>query len=480
MKRVTLLLVGLLMTLSVSAQKLKDVVIEGNAPFAKGKEVRLLVFDDLLTYTTQVAAKATISKNGDFKLHYKTYETTLAQLAIMNAKAEFFIEPEKEYHLDIEANDAIFQLVSPEEYGVFLKVTPHPIDSTELNYRINFFSNFFENVTTAYHPYFTYLKNKNKYDTLTSIIKGHFDIQYNPTNFYKSYIYYTFASLEQSMYEKSPEYIYRQYLDNEYILYNNPAYMDFFNTFYDNYLYNSRRISKTILTENINETPNYLNLFNEVGKDPVLQNERIRELVIIKNLGQFHASQDFSKANIIKLLDYIFENTHFPEHKKIIENLKKRLVKFKSGEEIKRVALKEVSGADFKLGKPSKKWTYVQFFNSQCEDCIREMMILKELQEKFNDSLQIVSVSLDMNFNDFSNFRQSYDSKLFGWQFVHFNDQYEWLDELHLLSLPEYILLSPDGRLYDRYPVLPNKGAVMFFKQKFTAVEIEEDPLKRR
>ncbi|MBO4232544.1 MAG: DUF4369 domain-containing protein, partial [Bacteroidales bacterium] len=131
MKRVTLLLVGLLMTLSVSAQKLKDVVIEGNAPpFAKGKEVRLLVFDDLLSYTTQVAAKATISKNGDFKLHYKTYETTLAQLAIMNAKAEFFIEPEKEYHLDIEADEAMFQLVSPEEYGISLKVTPHPIDST--------------------------------------------------------------------------------------------------------------------------------------------------------------------------------------------------------------------------------------------------------------------------------------------------------------------------------------------------------------
>ena len=255
--------------------------------------------------------------------------------------------------------------------------------------------------------------------------------------------------------------------------------MDFFNTFYDNYLYNSRRISKKILTENINETPNYLNLFNEVGKDPVLQNERIRELVIIKNLGQFHASQDFSKANIIKLLDYIFENTHFPEHKKIIENLKNKLVKSASGVELKKVALKEVSGADFNLGKPSKKWTYVQFFNSQCEDCIREMAILKELQEKFSDSLQIVSVSVDMNFNDFSHFRQSYDNKLFDWQFVHFNDQYEWLDELHLLSLPEYILLSPDGKLYDRYPALPDKGAVMFFKQKFTPVEIEEEPLKR-
>ena len=479
MNKATLLLACLMMTISLSAQKLKDAVIEGNAPFAKGKEIRLLVFDDLLTYTTTVVARETIDKNGKFKLQYKTYETKMAQIAIMTAKAEFCIEPEKEYHLDIDADEATLQLVSPEEYGAFLQVTPQNTDTTELNYRINRFSNFFENIIAEYHPYFTYLKNKEKFDTMTTIINSHFDIHYAPTDFYSSWLYYTYASLEFSMYEKNHDDIYHKYLDNEYILYNNPCYMDFFNTFYDNYLYISRRISKSVLSENINDKPDYPTLFNEVGKDPLLQNERIRELVIIKNLWQFAGKPaDFNKGNIISLLDYISAHTHFPEHKKIIENIKNRISRFNKGKDIK-VTLKEVSGADFKFGKPSKRWTYVQFFNSQCEECIREMMILKTIQEKFKDSLQIVSISTDYNFNDFSNFRQRYDKKMFDWQFVHINGQYEWLEGLQLFSLPEYILLSPDGKLYERHTALPEKGAIMYFRQKFTPEDIEDSPLER-
>ena len=110
-------------------------------------------------------------------------------------------------------------------------------------------------------------------------------------------------------------------MDNEYILYDNPAYMTFFHSFYDNYLYTSSRISKDILTKYINENPDYLGIFNEVGKDPFLVNERIRELVIIKNLGEFYEDHQFNKKNILQLLNYIKKNSRFPEHKDIVEHV---------------------------------------------------------------------------------------------------------------------------------------------------------------
>ena len=480
MKKLAFSFFALFLLMTLSAQKLKDVVIEGDASFAKGKEIRLIVFDDLLNYSKKTVATERIGKDGKFKLRYAANETTLVQIAIMTAKAEFFIEPEKSYNLTIDANTEIFQLTSPEEYGYFLDVTTNQPDTNELNYKISRFSIFFENITNAYHPYLTYIKNYAKFDTLTSILFNYFDIKYNPTDFYQSYMYYTYGSLESSVFEKSSDSMYKKYFDNEYILYNNPAYMDFFNMFYDNYLYNSRKISKKVLSECINDSPDYLKLFNASGKDPVLQNERIRELVIIKNLGQFYSRQDFDKVNLIALLDYIYKNTHFPEHKKLVADTKLKLVKDAGKNNANNVVLKEVSGADYKFGKPSGKWTYVQFFNSKCEDCIREMLILKELQNKFGDSLQIVSVSVDINFNDFSQFRQSYNNKMFDWKFVHFNDNYEWIDKLQLLLLPEYLLLSPDGKLSERYPALPDKGAVKFFTQKF-APENEEHlaPLER-
>ncbi|MCQ2286404.1 MAG: TlpA family protein disulfide reductase [Bacteroidales bacterium] len=480
MRKSFLLFLLAFLTLSLAAQKVKEGMIYGNAPFAKGKEVRLVICNDLLNYTFETIASETIDKNGNFKLKYKVFSPTLSQLIIQTSKAEFFLEPEKEYHLDITMDKESFQLVYPEIYGQYLQVTAIGQDSNELNYKINRFSYFFEDITQEYYPYFTYLKDIHRYDTMVSILHKNFDIKYSSTDFYTAYLYYTFASLEQSMFEKYPDTIYHKYLDNEYLMYGNPAYMDFFNTFYDNYLYTSKHISKNTLTETINDNPNYLNLFNEVGKDPLLQNERIRELVIIKNLGQFYSHPDFDKGHIIKLLDYIYTNTHFPDHKIIIQNLINKLQQFQVGKDIAKVALKEVSGADFKLNKPSGKWTYIQFFNSSCEDCIREMMILKELQQKYADSLQIVSISVDFNFSKFSQFRQTYDNKLFDWKFVHFNNNYDWLEQLQLISLPEYLILSPDGKLYKRYAATPDKGAALYFKRKFTPKEIEINPLERK
>lgn len=479
MKKVVLVLFLFSAVISLSAQKTKEVTIEGHAPFAKGKEVRLLLFDDLLNYHKETCATALVDKNGDFKIKYKINRITMAQLAIQTTKAEFFLEPEKSYHFNISVDENLYSLVAPEEYGGFLHITAEERDTAELNYRINRFSNFFEDITGYFQPCFTYMKNKRQFDTLVSILGNKFDIRYSNSDYYQSYIYYTFATLEHSMYEKMTDSLYRKYLDNEYLQYDNPAYMDFFNIFYDNYLYTSPRIPKALLTEAVNDEADYLKLFNVVGKDPVLQNERIRELVIIKNLGQFYSNEEFDSGNILRLLDNISANTHFPEHKTFVKNLKEKLLLFKKGSPIGGVTLKEVTGADFRFEKLKGKWTYVQFFSSNCDDCIREMMILKELENKYKDSLRIVSVSVDFNFNDFSQFRQSYGRHLFDWHFVNINEEYEWLERLKIVSLPEYILLNPEGKMAERYPATPEHGAATYFLQKFTSPEMEETPLER-
>lgn len=467
----------LLLPAVLFSQKVKEVIIEGDAPaFAIGKTARLVVFEDLLNYTPSTVATAVIDKKGHFTLKYKTRTIRLAQLVIQMAKAEFFIEPEKHYSLAVDIDEEIFKLPFPEEYGGFLQITNLHPDTNELNYRLARFSTLFSRITDDFLPYFTYQKNKAKYDTLTDILHQYFDFTYAPQDFYHSYLYYTYAALENSMYEKYPDTLYHRYLDNEYFLYEQPAYMDFFNMFYEQYLLNSPKIPKDLLMQHINATPDYLELFNLAGRDPLLQNERIRELVIIKNLGEFYGQKQFNKNNILTLLDYIEKLSHFPEHPMYIQNLKHRLTLFAEGEVLPATVFKDVNGADYKTEKINGKWTYVQFFASSCEDCLREMMILKEIEHKYKDSLTILSISLDYDFNDFSRFRQSY-SKLFPWQFVHFNQHCEWLEQMHIFGLPDYLLLAPDGSIYNRYPPTPDKGLSKFLMQKFATEEKEGNPL---
>ena len=59
------------------AQKMPVVVIRGNADFAIGEEIRLLAYEDLITYTPKVVSSDVIDKKGAFELSYSTAEEHL-------------------------------------------------------------------------------------------------------------------------------------------------------------------------------------------------------------------------------------------------------------------------------------------------------------------------------------------------------------------------------------------------------------------
>lgn len=457
------------------AQKQPPVVIEGTAPFAAGQEIRLIVIEDLLTNTPKEVASDKIDKRGRFSLTFPTGRVSVVQLVIRTMRCEFLVAPSCHYELTLSADSVLFASLYPEAYGGFLHVRNERADSNELNYRINRFSHFFETLWQENLRDLVSFPRAEKFDTLSTIIRQHFPIEYAPNDFYKSYLYYTFANLEYAFFKKTPRQLFAHYFDNEYILYDNPAYMNFFNLFYTNYLYYSPRVPKQLLTEHINDAPNYLALFNAVGKDALLVNERLRELVIIKNLGEFYERDEFDQQNILTMLNFIKENTHFPEHQPIVANVIRQCARLKAGAALSDVVFKEASGVDFRLSKLKGKWVYVQLFQTSCVDCIREMLIINELQDKYRDSITFVSLSVDFNFQQFSQFRRTFSQ--FDWKFLHFNNHFSWLSEMEIAALPDYFLISPDGRLSQREAPPLDKGLAQFLLQKFTPEEHEENPL---
>ena len=473
------LLFALPLSNRASAQKVNDIVIEGTAEFAKGEDIRLVIFDDLLTYTPKTVATAKISKAGKFSLKYKATQITLAQLVIRTSKAEFFLVPGRSYYFDISMDEQLFQLLDPEYYGGVLHLKPSVIDTNDLNYKIFRFANFYNRITDYFQDELLYRPSRDILDTIEREVAQRFGLRYQPDNFYLSYIYYSVASTDLMINQKYPKQLYEKYFDNEYLLYDNPAYMNFFNGFYDQYLLNSHFINQSILGKYINDQPDYLALFNEVGRDPLLVNERIRELVIIKNLGQFYDNEEFDQRNILQILDYIQQSTRFPAHKKIIDNVKNQIFRMRSGTDFPYVNFKEASGANFNLKKLQGKWVYLQIFNSSCEDCIRNMLILKKLQETYPDKLAIVSLSVDFDESKFVQFVSRYGEQ-FPWSFIHFNDQYEWLANLEIGNLPDNLLISPNGKLMQRYAPDADRDLPRMLQQMFPEEEIDNNPMFRK
>ena len=433
---------------SLLAQGRLEVVIEGTTALPPGEEVRLIATSDLLTNKQVTVATDVISRNGKFKLSYKTNQIELVQLAIRTSKTEFYVAPGHLYQLEVNADPQLFNLLTPEEYDGGLRIKRLNFDTTDLNFKINRFESYLHDAIGYYfrrlHQY-----DKNASDTIKLLLQENFPVQYTPDNFYHSYIYYSIGCIDQIILHKTSDSLYHRYFDNEYILYDNPAYMVLFKKSYKEYLYFSSQIAKAVLNEHINALPDYFALFNAVGKDKMLVNERIRELVIIYNLWDFFYREEFNPNNILQLLQFINKSTHFPEHQKIINNILDNIEQKQANQAIKEVVLKKENGEKVRLKDFQGKWVYLQFYNIHCLTCMQEMMIIKELRNKYKDSIEFISVSIDISREDFVAFMKDYS--LFDWPFVHFDGQYDWLRNMNINSIPDNILINSQGDIEQRY-----------------------------
>lgn len=447
------------------------VTITGHAPFAAGEEIRLLVFHDLLNGIADVAATDIIDKHGRFSLKYNTTDILLAQLAIRTSKAEFFIVPANSYNFTISMDSVLYQLINPEKYGGFLQIESATHDTADLNFKINRFSQYFNRVADDYSYPMIYGSSSDVFDTVRSIISEHFDFQYIPTNFYQAYGYYTMGAIDLLQYRKKPIYIYQKYFDNDYILYNNPAYMSLFNQYYDGYLYYSPFISKELLDRTINENPDYTTLFNEVGHDPKLTNARLRELVIIKNLIGFLDNEEFDHDNIIKVLDYIRKTSSFEKHVELINSKLNQIEKNRKA--LAEVTFLDEKGHKAKLKQYEGKPVYMQVFQTDCINCIREMLIIKELSSKFN-KVQFVSLCVDPDKSTYQAFIKHY-GKQFDWPVLYFDAQYDWLLQQGIETLPDYLFFNADGNLMMRYPPTPEQGLPGYLQFHYPEEDQEEE-----
>lgn len=440
------------------------VIITGEAPFAKNEEIRLLVFDDLINNIPRIAATDKIDKTGRFALKFSTHQIKFVQLAIRTSKAEFFVAPSTTYNFQISVDSTLFNLINPDTYGGYLQIHSEKNDTNDINYKLNRFDHYFYGVMNDYAFQLTYDKSTSAYDTIISLVKSNFPLTYDPLNFYKSYIYYSCGILEKLCFPKDALRLYQNYFDNDYILYNNTAYMSMFANNYSGYLYNSKYISKALLSKTINEEPDYLGLFNGVGRDPMLVNERVRELVIILNLIEFYNYEEFDKGNILQLLKYILASTHFPEHKIYIENAisiytadKERFAQLKlTNEKGKRTDLKPYSSTPI----------YLHVFQSDCIDCIREMMLIKEFAKKYEGKIQFISLNVDPHLKQHEQFCKKY-GELFDWPILYFDGSYDWLSEQGIETLPEHMIIQADGTILQRYAPSPDHGLAEYLQNRF-------------
>jgi thiol-disulfide isomerase/thioredoxin len=448
MKRLILLLPVLLFPLFIMAIPGR-ILIEGTFPGAEGKEIRLLEYGDMISYRETEIASVIIDDTGKFRFNFNRPGPRYVFFRIDHARIGLLTEPGRDYLLEFERvdfarlDDRINPYLNPWIFNFKIKNPTNPLNSI-----VDELEDVMHDYMMANFSQMQRSRNRNLLQQLkfkTDSLFGHISDPY-----FKEYYRYLYGYYEQMSGFYRPLEIMQKYILNHEIQYHNPQYMNLFNTAFDTYIFaGSRRISLTDLRHTINEINSYHALMDSLGKDSILRNEVLRELVMLKGLQDMHGNADYKRANVENILSHVQRNSKFSEHRIIAANILHQKRYLTPGTLAPALEVTADNGRAVKIPADFKgKYVLIGFWTSWCETCMLDFVAMREIYSRYENDVVIIGISTDRNKNDYQRLLRSQNLP---WQNFYFSHNFRLADFYLVRSLPTYILLDREGKILN-YP----------------------------
>jgi thiol-disulfide isomerase/thioredoxin len=436
-------LLVLFFTTQLNAQPL---TITGTIPGAELQELRLMVYDDYISYRQKVVLRTRIDAAGKFEFKTDIHETQQFFLEVGHYSGSFFAEKNGTYVLLCDTVSLLGEN-RPLYNKVVLPATIESEPPPGLNALISGFNR-------AYNEFimkeFSGIYQRRNTGILTDFRKQ-VEQEYRQYDqpFLDQYITYKLAVVELAMAPSKKPALFRDYLMNKPILLRHPEYMDFFNDFFDNHLFpDNRFIPRTDLYASINYQPDRSALLDSVGKDTTLRNEVLRELVCLKSLKSLYRSKDFSHPNILVLLEDFERNSKFQYHRLVAENLQYDLTHLQNGFPPPGFELPDLEDNLVKLTGFRGRPVYISFITTWSSGCLAELELMKRLFEEYGSRISFVSIALD---NEIGIVRDLVSEKGYNWDFLFNGQDFDLIFDYKLKTYPTFLLLDSSGLVFE-YP----------------------------
>ena len=413
------------------------VTITGKANGYKGSEIILYYYEDFISFQPRQISTTLIDNQGTFKFNTEIPGTIKAFLRIENIASHIFLEPNKNYSVNMPNFDS-----SKSKQEGTLSWIPIQIlnqDSTEIN---NLIINFNKSYDKFLDSNYNLLITKQASSKIQAFKKNTQTKYENSKNaFFNDFVDYSIASLDQ--FSLSKQKLFSKYIKNKPILYKNPEYINFINDFFEHYIINithSKRGSRFV--EIINKK-DYKSAIAELKKDTLFQNDALCELVLMKGLFENYYTDIFEKKAIDGIFEKISSQSEFAEHRIIAENLLLKTSKLSIGQKAPEFRLIDSKGKNINLTDYKGKFIYLNFWASWNITCIQDLKVMETLHEKYGDKIQFISISLDNSQSVMDEFLKKHN---YNWTFVHYGNYKKVKEEYNINSLPSYFLISPEGK----------------------------------
>ncbi len=433
----------------------EKVIIKGNNPDYAGQTLVLYVYENQITNTEKALATLKIGENGDFKTDFSIGETEFVFFHTGIFYIYFYAEPGMVYtvKLPTRTEKKPEDKLNPyfEEIRVHLLITSAKFaDQTanvdanhDLNFLIRNFDNYFDPFYTKYAMSIYSKTDVNEMDTTLRRIESTFANQ--SQSYFNSYYNYRMGLLKFMSTRFKSRNTSDSYFLNKTILYDNPAYMELFNQLYDKYfVYFGRTKSGKIIYDDINAFKSLSRLKATLSQDKVLENDTLKELVILKGLHDGCYEMEFSRSALLQILDSLTNTTTIQKHKVIAKDIREKVTRLLVGYAPPAFRLLNQDSVWVSLNDFKGSYVYLFFCTTQNYACLKEFDQLKKLQEKHGKLIKIVAISADESLSNIRDFLSKYK---YTWTFLHYGGQPDIIKEYDIRAFPTFFLIDKEGKL---------------------------------
>lgn len=441
----------------------QNITIKGKAHASHiGKEVVLSDYTDYITYNITKESSDTIDKDGYFELKLQSKNTKPILINIHNLVGKIYVQPNFVYGIYFPAEDSTANHQEGTETTVDISV--YGKDSTELNALIIDFNNQYNNLfINSTDKYLSPAKLNSLLDTFLITSKKRYKNIKNP--YFKNYLEYSFANFFSST-SRSKTLLNKLFIDKKAIQYTNFEYMQFFNAHFKGYLkaYASTKNGGSIYNS-INAFADYKDLQNQFKGDKSIENDTLRELLILKGLIDFYYSPDFDKKQVQSVIEQLYRETRVQAHKDIAFNMLQTIYQLQPGAQAPDFIAYNKTGQSVNLYSYKGKYIYLNFFSSESETSQKEMQKIIDLKKKFNDKVTFISVCLDDSVKTYKAYLKSNPKQ--DWIILHQTQNSTAKQNYNIKTLSGFFFINHQMQLTQSPALMPSEGIEYKFNALF-------------
>lgn len=413
----------------------------GFAPKYIGQKVEVYGIEDYLSQKEFLIASAVVGEDSTFKVSFFNDITRKIAVRSNNNKGYLYIDPDMTYNIYLPDRNRF------DEYrplGNEVEIAFRDLPESDINFKILSFDKWCTNFLGEYF----YKKNVSGLEFVQKLDTFKMDVAkayIKDTNFFfKTYVRFSIAGLDEIQFKGARNRFEKHdfYIKNYPFSYQNPVFMDYINSFYENIddhlpMETTNKIYLAVLKS----SPTLL--INAIGDEPTLSSVRLREYAMIKLLGEHYFKNDFPQTNILSILDSLSNFSLYPEHKSIAKNLIKKLTEISIGTKAPDFTLN--NGTQSKTNRDFfKKHLYIQFLDPSMLESEREVDVLVPLYAKYKDYINIITVYRKQK--DYTP-KQEVLLKQIPWDKFEVEADNPILRNYAVFSYPYYVLLDHTGHV---------------------------------